>query len=70
MEKKESSIIIEIANSGTVDVTFTGKHICKRVLLRVVKALKQGYRQNIREYRRNLMDNKRKQEANELKGNE
>jgi hypothetical protein len=45
-------ILINVQDSGFVDVKFVGGHISKRELLRVLKALKIGYRERIREYRK------------------
>ncbi len=48
-------IMIDLAENGMVSVKFLGNHICKRELLRILKAVRLEYRRKIRLYRSNLV---------------
>ena len=61
---------ISITNIDTVSpiVKFAGGHISKRELLRIQRALVLGYRQNVKEYRRNqLIESNKKVEVQDGK---
>ncbi len=46
-------VIVTLADSGAVEsVNFIGGHLTKRELERVLRAVKQGRKERIREYRR------------------
>lgn len=45
-------IKITVADSGAVEVTFMGEHISRRELLRAQRAMGIGWRERVRQYRR------------------
>jgi len=47
----ERKISITLSINGAVNVLFTGEHISKREMDRVLKALHQQYKQTIRDFR-------------------
>jgi len=47
-----SEILCKVADTGVVEVSFTGDHITKRELLRAIKAIKFGYRHDVLDYQR------------------
>lgn len=53
-----SIITIKVDDKGAVDVSFAGRHISKRELLRTLRAVKLGYRQSVRMYRKKLIEQK------------
>ena len=48
-------IMIDLAENGIVSVKFLGGHVCKRELLRILKAIRLEYRRKVRVYRSNLI---------------
>ena len=61
VKESSTSILITLNKFGGVSVLFRGEHITKRFLLRVVNALKAEYKQNIRNYRKKLIEDKKKE---------
>ena len=62
MDRKVEVIVSDI---GNVSVKFINGHVSKRELIRLIKAIKFEHRFSIREYRKNLIEEKKK--SNSLK---
>lgn len=48
-------IIVDVEDSGAVKARIIGGHLCKRELLRVLKAIRLEYRHSVRTYRTQMI---------------
>jgi len=48
-------ITVDVEDSGAVVTRITGGHLCKRELLRVLKAIRLEYRHSVRTYRKQMI---------------
>jgi len=68
MRKKESEIHIVVSDDGSVSIDFSGRHLRKLLLNRVIKSLKVEHRHSIRNYRKKLIEKKGEENGQDRTG--